>query len=274
MQFLSNLHTHSVYCDGKSTIEETIKKAIEYGFVSIGFSGHSHMPFKDEAAMTLDSTIEYINEIKKLKEKYKDKIEVYLGIEADYYSHIDKVKAKEMGLDYTIGSVHCIKDKTEYFSVDQSKESFENMIKHFNDVKTVIKNYYNNVKDMILRDSPNIIGHIDLPRKFNKDSMFFNENETWYTDIVENALSVVKESGIIVEVNTNKITKENPNLHYPSVYTLKRVLEKNIPITLSADAHAAERINYRFDEMTEVLKNMGFKYVKIMKGGSFKDIEI
>ena len=38
-----NLHTHGIYCDGKDDYEDTVKRAIELGLSSIGFSGHSYM---------------------------------------------------------------------------------------------------------------------------------------------------------------------------------------------------------------------------------------
>ena len=41
---LSNLHTHTHYCDGKYSPEEMVQAAIREGFVSLGFSGHSFTP--------------------------------------------------------------------------------------------------------------------------------------------------------------------------------------------------------------------------------------
>lgn len=41
MKHLQNLHTHTIYCDGKDTPEEMILAACEKGFTSLGFSGHS-----------------------------------------------------------------------------------------------------------------------------------------------------------------------------------------------------------------------------------------
>ena len=68
---LSNLHTHSTFCDGKSTPEDVVLSAIEKGFCSIGFSGHAHIDFDQSYCMR--DTDGYIAEIKRLKDKYKDK---------------------------------------------------------------------------------------------------------------------------------------------------------------------------------------------------------
>ena len=37
---ITNFHTHTTFCDGKSTAEEVVRSAIEKGFTAIGFSGH------------------------------------------------------------------------------------------------------------------------------------------------------------------------------------------------------------------------------------------
>ena len=42
-----NLHTHSIFCDGKNTLEELIQSAIKKGFSVLGFSSHSIYPFAE-----------------------------------------------------------------------------------------------------------------------------------------------------------------------------------------------------------------------------------
>ena len=66
-RYLQNLHTHSTYCDGHDTPEETVLRAIELGFDTIGFSGHSHMYFSPLIGMTPEATEAYKQEIARLK---------------------------------------------------------------------------------------------------------------------------------------------------------------------------------------------------------------
>ena len=66
MKYISNLHTHTNYCDGKNSIEENIKYAIEKEFISLGFSGHSNFS-KDDCSMTKEGTIKYLSDIKNIK---------------------------------------------------------------------------------------------------------------------------------------------------------------------------------------------------------------
>ena len=274
MNYISNLHTHTTYCDGKNTIEENILYAIEKNFISLGFSGHSYLPF-DNSSMSRENTTKYFKDIKKFKEIYKDKIQIYSGIEADYYSNLNKITDKEMMLDYRIGSVHFIKDdENNYFPIDASKQNFESTLKHFGNIKEVVLRYYNNVIDMINTQQPDIIGHLDLIRKYNFNKEYFTEEEDWYIEKINEVLEVVKNSNSIVEINTRKMNKDNLNAHYPNTYTIKKLLKLNIPITVNTDAHSANTLDYFYYEMVEKLKSLGCKQIKMLIDNSFKDVSL
>ena len=77
---MKNFHTHTTYCDGKNTAEEMILAAINQGFTVLGFSGDSHTSIAPSYCMTTDETRRYINELKALREKYADKIRIYIGL--------------------------------------------------------------------------------------------------------------------------------------------------------------------------------------------------
>ena len=40
MKIRSNVHTHTTFCDGKNSVEEMARAAIDLGFVSLGYSIH------------------------------------------------------------------------------------------------------------------------------------------------------------------------------------------------------------------------------------------
>jgi putative histidinol phosphatase len=61
---------------------------------------------------------------------------------------------------------------------------------------------------------------------------------------------------------------------YPSSFILKRILTKNIPITISSDAHETKNIDFYFDESLGIIRKIGFKSVKILKDEKFQDFNI
>jgi len=124
---LQNLHTHTTYCDGVNTPEEMLEIAIKKGFSSLGFSGHSYMAYSPSYSMSMIGTDEYIRHINRLEKEYRDKIEIFCGIEFDMFSGIDL-----SGFDYILGAVHYLKIGDEMVGFDRSAK----------EVKTVIDTYF------------------------------------------------------------------------------------------------------------------------------------
>ena len=102
MMKYGDFHVHSTYCDGKSTLRETVEAAIAMGLPALGFSGHGKTPH--DLSYCITDTKGYIAEIKRLKEKYKNDIQIYLGVEEDI-SNLQNRK----DFDYIIGSNHYFK---------------------------------------------------------------------------------------------------------------------------------------------------------------------
>ena len=75
-----NLHTHTNLCDGKNSVEEMVLSAIELDCDGIGFSGHSTIQSSLDWTMSGSREQQYIEEVRAMKEKYGDRIEILLGI--------------------------------------------------------------------------------------------------------------------------------------------------------------------------------------------------
>ena len=118
MNPIQNLYTHTTFCDGVNTVEQMIKSAIDKNFKSIGFSSHSYTTYSAQYTMPIEKTNEYKSEVRRLKEKYKGIIDVFLGLELDAYSDVD-----QSGYDYIIGSLHCLKMGEELVGFDRSAQS-------------------------------------------------------------------------------------------------------------------------------------------------------
>ena len=102
----SSLHTHNTFCDGKNTIEEMIEEAIKLGFSSIGISSHAYTGYSfDECGIKKDRIEDYFKAVEEAKEKYKNKIDVFLGMEEESRIEGEKRPSLDSRLDYAIGSV-------------------------------------------------------------------------------------------------------------------------------------------------------------------------
>ena len=88
MNAKANFHTHTTFSDGKNTPEEMVLYAIEQGFCSLGFSDHA--PVSHDMRYCMRDVAGYIAEINRLKAKYADKLQIYLGVEEDASQPPDK----------------------------------------------------------------------------------------------------------------------------------------------------------------------------------------
>jgi len=268
MAFLQNLHTHTTYCDGTLSPEEMVKAAIDKKGNSLGFSEHSYVPFDEEYSMSLEDTPGYIREINALKEKYKDKIEIYLGMEIDSFT--DVVPG---GLDYIIGAVHHVEKDGIKITVDGWAE---HLIKvnndYFNgDFYLLAEYYYKAVALAFKKINADIIGHFDLIMKNNDNNCLFDDTHPRYIKAATDALEQVLEKNKLFEINTGAMYRRKISYPYPSVFLLKELQKRGGEVILSSDSHDSASLYYKFDEMRELVKSCGFKYIKRFTKDGFID---
>ena len=271
----SNAHTHTSFCDGLNTPEEIVLKAISLGFIAIGFTSHSNCADKglvpEDFWLDEKRQEEYIKEVNRLKLKYKEKIAIYLSLEIDSLSVLPLPK-----LDYKLCSVHYVKgDDGIQYPVDLSPESFkEGIEKGFkNDVYYMIEKYYKAIDEMLEKFKPDICGHVDLIKIFNKGNVFFDENSDRYKNIV---IPLIKKyaSKVIFEINTNVVFKKRRTTPYPNIFILEEILKNNGKIMINSDSHTIESLNFYFEEALELCKKIGFKKISMLGLNNLEEVDL
>ncbi len=109
----ANYHTHTYLCHHASgTPEEYIQEAIKNGLSVLGFSDHVPQAFAEYRSgirMGLEETASYVALLTALREKYRDKIKLYIGYEAEFYPKVwEKTLShiKKHGCDFLILGQH------------------------------------------------------------------------------------------------------------------------------------------------------------------------
>ena len=266
-----NLHTHTTFCDGANSAEEMVRAAIDLGCEGIGFSGHSYIPGETCWTMTEQGTEDYIKEILRVREKYKNSIEVLLGMEYDILSNIDTSV-----FDYVIGSVHFVTGKKRSIPVDLYKDELSRAIdENFSgDVYAFCEDYYNNLSGVYEKTKCDIVGHFDLVMKFNENGELFDVNNSRYKDMAFACLEKLAGKDLIFEINTGAISRGYRSLPYPYDFILKRMAEIGAKITLTTDCHSARDILCFYDESIEYAKSCGVKELYFPCGKSFAPYSI
>ena len=266
-----NLHTHTTYCDGTLSAEEMVVAAIQKSGGSIGFSEHSFVPFDLEYSIKLEDTPSYIREVNTLKEKYKDSIEIYLGLEMDYFT--EKIPD---GMDYIIGAVHHVEKDGNYITIDGFAEHLHKMAaEHFGgDYYAMAESYFETVANVVQNTGADIIGHFDLIAKNNVNGSMFDEMHPRYINAAVSAMEKILKECKIFEIYTGAMYRRGSSTPYPAVHLLKELQKRGGEVILSSDSHTAESLYYKFDEMRELVKSCGFKYIKRFTGNGFVDEEL
>lgn len=109
----NNYHTHTIRCGHASgEDEEFVLEAIALGLTEIGFTDHIMLPDHSQVGIRGDYSLldDYIDSLTRLKEKYKDRITIRIGFEAEAMKHYfpyyrSLLKSKK--IEYLCVGNHC-----------------------------------------------------------------------------------------------------------------------------------------------------------------------
>lgn len=270
---LQNLHTHTVYGDGKNTAEEMVLGAVRAGFGALGFSEHSPFPPSgqhDGWSMLPENEEAYRGEVLSLREKYRGKLDIFLGLEQD----IDSLPPKQP-YDYLIGSIHNVRIAQDRFlPVDESSEAFQRYAReHFGgDCLAFAEAYYRQEAEIVDKTGCQVVGHFDLVTKFNEGGRLFDESCPRYVDAAMGALEAVLKRDVIFEINTGAISRGYRTIPYPASFLLKAIREKGGRVCITSDSHSAATITYAFAEAAELAASCGFQETWVLTKEGFRAV--
>lgn len=266
-----NLHTHTKYCDGADTPVEMIEEAIRRGFTSLGFSGHAHMPYPQNYAMTPEKTQQYRREITALKETYRDKIQVLCGIEFDLFS-VDDLSF----YDYVIGSVHTLYRDGVYYECDCSLAMTKKAIAegYGGDPIAYARAYYENLVTLATEYDFAFVGHFDLVTKYNEKENVFLGREQEYERVALDALEAVAAKKQVFEINTGAISRKCRTTPYPAPFLLREMKRLGCELVLTSDCHDRRYLECEFPTCYQLLRDHGFDHTLYLTSGGWKEIPI
>lgn len=266
MNTLQNLHQHSTFCDGKNTPEEVVLAAIEKGFGGIGFSSHCYMEYASYYCMPLEKEDAYKQEITRLKGKYADQIDVFLGMEYDLCC-----PKKPEGYDYLIGSIHGLRIDGVDYEFDGIPEHFEKMInEHFaGDGMAFAKEYYRQLAWLPDFAPVDFIGHFDLCTKHRDSIKFFDHESKEYRNAALEAVEALAGRVKMFEVNTGAIAKGLRTTPYPDPFIIKELRQKGFGVVINSDCHMVHLMDCYFKEAAELLKSCGYTEKHILTKDGF-----
>lgn len=254
----SDFHIHSYYSgDSDAKMEDMINSAINLNLKTICFTDHMDYDYPQMERNPKDifefDVKKYSDELNYLKEKYKSKIKILIGIELGLMPYlVDRYKKLilENKFDFIIGSSHLIDGVDPYF-----KEFWQN-----NDEKTGYSKYFLSIIENIKAGHDfDTYGHIDYIVRYGQNKNL-NYSYDIYSDYFDEIFKLLIEKNKALEINSAGY-KYGLGYAHPQTDVLKRYKEMGGElITIGSDAHKPEHIAYDFKKTEEMLKSLGFKY--------------
>lgn len=257
----TNYHTHLSLCGhAVGMSEDYVKVAIEAGYDELGMSDHG--PIKPEfmtpeefkynwleRQMTYEEFLNiYLPDCLATKNKYKDYIKFYIGLEIEYlypfHSYYEELKSK---LDYMNLAVHF------YYHNDKITNSFDDV------TYENVYSYALNAKKAMETGLFNVLVHPDVYmyhyKSFDGTRAFDSECEKAARLIIESAI----KNNVYLEINVGGLFKVTQNKEevgkfaYPTDEFWKIVAEyPEVKVVIGVDAHnpmqlVADEINLAYD---------------------------
>lgn len=261
----SNLHTHTVFSDGKHTMEENIVSAVEKNMLSLGFSDHSYTACDPFYCMQRECYEPYLQALQRLKTQ--SSLPIYAGLELDAFSDDDVSP-----FDYIIASVHYVCRNGVYYPLDHAPELQQKCIRDGfgGDVLELARCYCDTLGEHVAKVKPTCVGHFDLLTKFS----LMPETDDRYQSIMADGLSQIMKICPYIELNTGAISRGWRETPYPAGFLLELVRDNGGKLVLGSDSHGKDHLTYWFDKAVALVKAHGIDCIHVFNGTGFDPMEI
>lgn len=241
----TNYHTHTYRCHHAiGTDEEYVITAINNGIKILGFSDHAPFTFPDgtESGYRIESSQvkSYFDSINELREKYKDKIEIHIGFEMEYYPlYFDDMinYVENLGAEYLILGQHFIGN-------EHPNGKYVGSTTHGDDE---LKEYVDCVVSGIKSKKFLYVAHPDVFR--------FDTKSAAYKKEMSRLCRAAKRYNVPLEINFLGI---RDNRYYPDNSFWEIAGEIGVKVVFGVDAHSPQSFEIR--EALSVAESIAEKY--------------
>ena len=220
----ANYHTHTPRCNHAEGAErDYIERALEAKLRELGFSDHSPYLFDvpgyySRFRMKPEQMEDYANTLLALREEYRDRIRLFIGLEMEYYPRLFSRTLdflRQYPLDYLILGQHAIYNETEgIFSPRPT------------DDEKLLDQYRGQTLEALETGLFSYFAHPDL--------FCFTGDPKAYERHVRTICRRARELGIPLEFNLLGFQEEK---HYPDPRFWRVAGEEGCSVVLGSDAH-------------------------------------
>jgi histidinol-phosphatase (PHP family) len=262
---LLDYHLHSTCsADGISTIAQYCCRAVEQGFIEIGFCEHVDFDPRDHSYGFFDY-VSFRRQIEAQRERYSDSLAIRAAVEITYQaSREEEIRAFLEGkeLDYVVGSVHLVEDGQEWAMISEQEGGERYFARR--SVGEAYQPYFAEVRRAVESGLFDFIGHLDLAKRYGV-RYYGPFDLTIFAAEVREILRLAVERGVGLEINTSGL-RQAPHETYPGLEVLRwyRELGGRI-LTVGSDAHSLKDLGKGIAEALALAREAGFEAVTLFE---------
>jgi histidinol-phosphatase (PHP family) len=215
-----------------------------------------------------ESMGDFVQAITASKEKWeKQGIKLKIGLEADYFEAGEDELTEILGKhdwDFIHGSVHFVRGWG--FDNPQTKDEFKKY-----DLYELYKEFFQTIENATRSGLFDFISHLDNLKVFG-----YRPNESELLPLYKKVVKALKQMNVATEINAGLYYRFPVKEICPSETFLDLLIEENIPLLISSDAHFPEDIGAFVHENIKMLQQKGVKEIatfekrnRVMKPLSF-----
>lgn len=225
----TNYHIHTYRCKhAEGTDEDYIEAAINAGFTEIAFTDHSPWPlYPHESGMIrmhLNQLPEYVSSLRRLQEKYKDRIRIKIGLECEYFE--DRMEwLKQTITDYSLETI-ILGNHFHHF------DTFDRYYGSYRDKKNLISDYLEDSLAAIESGVYQMFAHPDI---------FVRSMDRWTPQAEETSrliLLACKQANLPIEYNLGGARNRFTEFSYPYPRFWELAAEIGNDVRIGIDAHS------------------------------------
>ncbi len=266
-----NLHCHSIHShDGKSTVFEMCEEAIKQNLQGLAITDHVDLIFYEQRNVYKEIKAS-IENTKKAKELYKDKLNVLVGLEmgeATLYPQLAEEIFALGNVDFVLASRHFVPSFGHESDFGYSDIPLWSNAK----IGRFLDEYYEELLKMVETTDFDSLSHLTLPLRYINGHYNKGYDITKHDKIIESLLKALAKKEKALEINTSNYNSHN--IFMPNDYYIKMFLSLGGKyFTVGSDSHITTKMTNGLKEGYQLLKDLGVKdfyYYENRKPKKFK----
>lgn len=263
-------HIHPEYSiDAKGSVHDYCNEALERGIGELCFTTHLDLdPRRDdcyvrvtEKTVRSNSSVwfeDYESTIRRAADEFIEKnLVVRMGVEVDLYPGVveDLPEAfHSTDFDLIIGSIHLL----DHLAISVKEESQRFFTKH--SLEDLAERYYGLLLEMLDTGFFNILGHLDIYRRYGEEYYGAKIHRIWEPHI-KDLVKKMKHHDVGFEINTSS-WRQGLSEPMPETLLIDQLVKRGIEnVTVGSDSHNPTTLGAGIQRAYEILHKVGLQEI-------------